>query len=435
MPNTAILQSFVKRSKTTAIQVPNQVIPFICVFIIAKTPTYLLVGFVLGYMMILKRTPPPLLLEDNTKERRVIELPPSLTFDNEIHHASVNHYPELRVYENESSSETLTLKEEDEDLSNGSLEFEKLMRFPPCPATLPRLDTQFNFVVDYHQDMKTSDPSEIDWSAIHQKLEYDQQRQQDDQQHKKQVRSNSAQPSLFIIQNQQDMSCLSSLSSSSDDDEEETSSLCSFHVSTATHTTATTLVQVVEKSAPITNNSPVWLVTPLPHDNKTTNNYSAATSAAILFVENEVEENNNNETNLFDDCIEDLFLSPAAPFPSKPSFSSPGQLFKSKFQNAVKKMKKKSSLPIQNKEQDFVMKSKRSSAYSSSSSSGDQHQSDPPDATKKKARSLQIHAYFPSPSTSSSSQSKNSTALPPRPSVSARMHDHFKGRLNKLFKK
>jgi hypothetical protein len=421
MSNNPILQAFVKRSNTTVIQVPNQVIPIICVFIIAKTPTYLLVGFVLGYMIVHKRAPPHLPLENSTKERRMIELPPSLKFNNEIHHASVNHYPRPRVYDSESISENMSI-EEDEDISNGSIEFEKLMRFPPCPTTLPRIDTQFNFVEDYHQGMKSSDPSQIDWPAIHQELEYDQQRQQDDQQHRKQVESKSVQPSTFLIQTQQEMASLSSSSCSSDDDdyEEETISLRSFNA----NTDAT--IQVVEKNAPITTTSSVWLSTPLPQGNKTTNSYSAA----ILLVENEVEEN-SNEPHLFDKSIEDMLLSPAIPFPSKPSFSSPGQLFKSKFQNAVKKMKKKSPSPIQNKEECFASNNKRSNAYSSSSEQNQCNLSD----GKKKARSLQIHAYSPSPSTSSSSQSKDSTALSPRPSASARMHDHFKGRLNKLFKK
>lgn len=429
MPNNAMFQFFVRRSNTTIIHVPNQIIPFICVFIITNTPTYLLVGFALGYMIIHKRTSAHLALKNNTEEQRRMESPLSLIFSDDIQHTSVNHYPPPTVHDNEFISETKTNREDDEEMSNGSLEFEKLMQFPPCPTTLPRLETQFNFKADYHQQMNASDPSQINWPAIHQELEYDRQRQQDDQQNQeKQAQRNSPQPSLFITPDHQDIDFLSS-SSSSDDGQEETRSLCSFHANNAVSTAdddavAASTIQIARKSTPVTTNNPVYLTTALPHVNKTTNKYNTVTTAAILLVENEVEEKINNETNLF----EELLLSPAVPCPPKPSFSSPGQLFKSKFQSAVKKMKKP-SLQSEKKER-FVVNSKRSSAYCTNNN----NLTDPPVATKKKARSLQIQAYFPSPSTSSSSHCRNSISLSPRSSASSRVHDHFKVQLKKLFK-
>jgi hypothetical protein len=129
------------------------------------------------------------------------------------------------------------------------------------------------------------------------------------------------------------------------------------------------------------------------------------TDAAILFVDN--EEDLRRETAVSID-IEDLLLLPSLPIPTKPSLSSPGQLFKSKFQKAVKKMKKSSHL---SRHDDL---DKRSSTFSGNSS--------------KRAASLQLDSYFPQ-------DPLFTTPLSPRPSASARVHDHFKGRLNKLFKK
>lgn len=69
----------------------------------------------------------------------------------------------------------------DDDVYNGSMDFEHLLRFPACPTTIPRLDTQFNFKIDHHEIkphtlLQLSD--DVNWSAIHQELEYEQLRHQ-----------------------------------------------------------------------------------------------------------------------------------------------------------------------------------------------------------------------------------------------------------------
>jgi hypothetical protein len=170
-------------------------------------------------------------------------------------------------------------------------------------------------VVD--NDIKSPDPTKIDWSAIHQEMEYDQQRELVTEEKEPQPQQQSQHPLLLLHQLQQD------------------------------------------------NLSMMF------------------TKDELLFME--------PTTRIH---IDDILLTQ----PRRPSLSSPGQLFKSKFQKAVKKMKK-SNKDI----------SKRSSIASHGSI---------------RAESLPITFH-----------QDDQPTLSPRPSASARVHDHLKCRLNKLFKK
>lgn len=335
---------FVHRS--TSMYVSNQLLPFVCVFIIAKTPAILLVGFVLGYMMI-----QPIQLPDETI--KCINPPTTVNIllndhDSDAEEDLVIHL----LMENKTRKDSLL--DEQQTMSNSSIDFENLMKFPSCPTTLPSLDTHFNFVMDH--DIKSPDPSDINWSAIHQEMEYEQQRQD--------VVDQCSSSSLLLLQQQQENSLPAMVYSSED----------------------TTLL---DKEKP----TRYGIAAHIP----------AADAAAVLFVEEEEDELKQDVISI---NIEDLLLLPT-PTPTniqmKPSLSSPGQLFKSKFQRAVNKMKKSSFHHDQG--------DKRASSM-----------------TTKRAASLQLNSYF-------NQDDPLFTPLSPRPSASARVHDHFKGRLSKLFRK
>ncbi|KAG2193927.1 hypothetical protein INT46_001932 [Mucor plumbeus] len=377
-----IMQTIIKKSK-----IPNQCIPFICVFIIAKTPTILLAGFVMGYYILFKHQYQQLPDENEKKLIKATSTPfvvnNSLEYDNELHYASINY--------NSATQEDLL-----DDMSNSSVDFENLMRFPPCPTTLPRLDTHFNFVSDDDNHHHLQQNNSIDWPAIHQELEYDKQR------NSKFTSTATAsttitthskeQHPLYMLQSQNDVLTFSSSSSSEEDNDNDISSLLS-------------LESIIRPSIiKQTTGSRRNINTPSSHDN----------AAAILLVDQLDQDlsmppiitsftSHINNMALLDDI---LLLPSPTPLP-KPSLSSPGQLFKSKFQKAVKKMKKSNSNNGDN--------NRRSSTYSQDSFISSKEET-------KKASSLQIHSYFPNPSS-------------PRLSASARINDHFKGRFNKLFKK
>ncbi|KAL9543518.1 hypothetical protein MBANPS3_008077 [Mucor bainieri] len=368
MTNQQVIQTIMQQHN-----IPRQCIPMIAVFIIAKTPTILLAGFVLGYFMLFNKQ------EAEERTPKLIEGPPpqpppltprtsSLEYDNEPHYASINH------------SALIQEEDQQDDASNASIDFENLLKFPSCPTTLPRLDTHFNFVSDDQHQLQQN--NSIDWSAIHQELEYDQQRNA-----KPLTVSMEKEPQhpLYISPSQNDMLMFSSASSSSSSEDADVSSLLSLESTGILKQTSTT--------------SPK---TPLPpNDNNT---------AAILLVDQvdylalpSTSPAAGRATTSFTSHIshiefmDDVLLLPApTPLP-KPSLSSPGQLFKSKFQKAVNKMKKSNS-----------------NSGSSSSNSN--------------TSSLQIQAYFPSPPPPQPHGS-------PRPSASARLNDHLKGRFHKLFKK
>ncbi|KAI7887780.1 uncharacterized protein EV154DRAFT_484763 [Mucor mucedo] len=342
----SLIQSITQRS--TTIYVPNHLIPFVCVFIIAKTPAILLVGFVLGYIMIqpimIDPSPSTATITPGNKDIKLIE-------------ATTNHVNKLgdessSISSSSSSSSSSSdeecmpsssnvslflLDDDDEPMSNSSIDFENLMKFPSCPTTLPRLDTHFNFIEDDHHHIQSPNPSHIDWPAINQEIEYDQQRQ------------------------------------------------------AATDLFSTTHEKLNHHFPPLYSAS----LTKRESDNV----------AAVLMVENEQDE--NFSINIQDDLL--IFpqqdeVTPVAPC-NKPSLSSPGQLFKSKFQKAVQKMKKSS---LHHYMDDNM--SKRSSTPT------------------KRAASLQLNSYF-------DREDPLFVPISPRPSASARVHGHFKGRLNKLFKK
>lgn len=391
-----VSQTMIKRSNSVSLYVPNQCIPFLCVFIIAKTPTVLLVSFVVGYIMLVQPKKKQFIV--NPPEMKMIEststVPPALSnslaskkdnsrnfsfsYSNEDDKGL--HMSPLRILSQEE--ETLLLcssDEEDENApisparnllpvedNNSSIEFENLMKFPSCPTTLPRLDTHFNFVVDH--DIQSPDPSKINWSAIHQELEYEQQREEvvvnkkkpQQQQLEKPAPDAPQHPLLMLHQLQQD-----NLSMIFPDD--ELSSICS-------------------------PRTPMFLG-----------------DAAILHVENDapfLSYNQQPQQQQRDTIqIEDLLILPQP----KQSNSSPGQLFKSKFQKAVSRMKKTSNIVSHKQES---KSSKRSSVVSAGSTANSEL-----------------------PRFDSYQDSLFSTAISPRPSASARVHDHIKGRFNKMFKK
>ncbi|RCH83705.1 hypothetical protein CU098_006939, partial [Rhizopus stolonifer] len=211
-----VVQSFVRNSTNTII-IPKQLVSFICVFIIAKTPTYLLVGFIVGYMMLIKK--------------------------------------EKLVYTNHKNEDTM--------------EFESLLQFPSCPTTLPQLDNSFYFKRD----------DQIQSRPIIQKDQITQQDKERDKELQKTCHS------LYVPP---------------------------ISVSLEANPAATTLVE--------NNDQP----------------------PAVLVVTNIIETSPVvQKQDLFGIDIEELLLMPPPPpIPSKHSLSSPGQLFKSKFQKAVSRMKK-----------------------------------------------------------------------------------------------
>ncbi|KAI8640976.1 hypothetical protein BD408DRAFT_444683 [Parasitella parasitica] len=306
-----ILQAIMKKSK-----IPRQFIPLICVLIVAKLPTYLLAAFVLGYFMLFKQQQ-----DERPRETKLIEAPPSnlpcalqnsLEYDNEPHYASINHC-------------TLDDQHEQDDISNASsIDFENLMKFPSCPTTLPRLDTHFNFVSDDENHHHLQENSSIDWSAIHQELEYDEQRN-----FKTNTTAKKEQHPLITSPSQNDMLTFSSSSSTSEEDEEVSSLL---------------LLETASKPSTAIKQTTGSVMTPLPHDNNST--------AAILLVDQPDQADQPNQSDQSDqpDCLilphtaitsidtialmDDILLLPPLP---RPSLSSPGQLFKSKFQRAPRK--------------------------------------------------------------------------------------------------
>ncbi|CEP15576.1 hypothetical protein [Parasitella parasitica] len=287
------LQTAMKKTK-----IPHQFIPLICVLVIAKIPTCLLAGFVLGYFILFRQQ------DDSPRETRLIEAPPanppfvaqnSLEYDNEPHYASINH-------------PTLDDQQEQDDISNASsIDFENLMKFPSCPTTLPRLDTHFNFVSDDENHHHLQESSTIDWSAIHQELEYDKQRNS-------KPKIKKEQHPLDTSQSQNDMLTFSSSSSTSEEDE-EVSSLLSLETTTK------------PSSAKQTTNP---VMTPLPHDNNA--------AAAILLVDQPDHSERAmsplappTATTTIDNMtlLDDILLLPPSPMLlPRPSLSSPGQLFK-----------------------------------------------------------------------------------------------------------
>lgn len=363
----------------------------LAVFIIAKTPTILLAGFVLGYFMLFNKQ------DTEEKTPKLIEAPPqhqppprtsSLEYDNEPHYASINH--------------SVTIQEEDQqdDVSNASIDFENLLKFPSCPTTLPRLDTHFNFVSDDHHQLQQNNP--IDWSAIHQELEYDQQRNAKPPTTVVAVEKEPQHP-LYISPSQNDMLAFSSASSSSSSSEDaDVSSLLSLD-SSGILSKQTSMTSPKTPLPPNDNSTAAILLVDQP-DHLTQLPSSATDGATTSFT--------SHITNMA--LLDDILLLPAPiPLP-KPSLSSPGQLFKSKFQKAVNKMKKSNSNSGSNSA------SRRSSTISQDSFT----------ATNKKASSLQIQAYY-FPPAADQQQPHGS----PRPSASARLNDHLKGRFHKLFKK
>ena len=154
-------------SKNAPIQLPNQLIPIICVYIIVKSPTILLVGFMLSYFMLIEPKKKIAMIQSiSCNSIKMIRqsstfgslrsiTPPPLDFD-------------CSSDDDEDASITSSNRE---SMLNDSLE--GLLNFPPCPTTLPRLDTHFNFVADEEQ----LDAVSIDWSAIYQEMEYEQLRQ------------------------------------------------------------------------------------------------------------------------------------------------------------------------------------------------------------------------------------------------------------------
>lgn len=389
-----VSQTMIKRSNSVSFYVPNQCIPFLCVFIISKTPTVLLVSFVVGYIMLVQPKKKQLIANSETKMIESISTTASASSNSPASKEDNNrkllfrygdednrglHISPLRILSQEE--ETLIVyssddEDENEPISparnllpvednNSSLEFENLMKFPSCPTTLPRLDTHFNFVVDH--DIQSPDPSKINWSAIHQELEYEQQREEvvvnekkpQQQQLEKPAPDVPQHPLLMLHQLQQDNSSMIF-------PEDELSSICS-------------------------PKTPMFLG-----------------DAAILHVENDApfftynQQPQQQQRDMIQ--IEDLLMLPQP----KQSNSSPGQLFKSKFQKAVSKMKKTSNIVHK---QDSKS-SKRSSVLSTGSTTNSE---------LSRFNSYQDPLF--------------STAISPRPSASARVHDHIKGRFNKMFKK
>lgn len=370
MTHQQVIQTMIRQYN-----IPNQCIPLLVIFIIAKTPTVLLAGFVLGYFMLSKQDN-----EKTTKRIKALPQPPlitaprnSLEYDNEPHYASINHS---------------ALIQEEDDISNASIDFENLLKFPSCPTTLPRLDTHFNFVSDDHHQLQQN--NSIDWSAIHQELEYDEQRSA---KAPTVVIQKEPQHPLYISPSQNDMLTFSSASSSSSEDA-DVSSLLSLESTTMSR--QTTMTSPKTPLPPHDNSTAAILLVDQPDHQTLVSSSSAATTSFTSHI---------NNMALLDDI---LLLPSSTPLP-KPSLSSPGQLFKSKFQKAVNKMKKSNS-----NSGDNSSNSRRSSTYSQDSfiNTGTQ-----------KASSLQIQSYIPQPHGS------------PRPSASARLNGHLKGRFNKLFKK
>ncbi|KAK4519929.1 uncharacterized protein ATC70_010173 [Mucor velutinosus] len=382
MTSQQVIQTIIQQHK-----IPRQCIPLLAVFIIAKTPTILLAGFVLGYFMLFKQ---------DTEQRtpKLIEAPPqqqptprasSLDYDNEPHYASINH----AVLTHE--------QDQQDDVSNASIDFENLLKFPSCPTTLPRLDTHFNFVSDdYHQLQQNNS---VDWSAIHQELEYDQQRNA-----KPPTATMEREPQhpLYISPSQNDLLTFSSASSSSCSDA-DVSSLLSLE---STRMLKQTTVTSPKTPLPLNDNSTAAiLLVDQPQDHLTLLSPPPSSSAEMSTTSFTSHINNMA-------LLDDIVLLPApTPLP-KPSLSSPGQLFKSKFQKAVNKMKKANS---NSSDQSSNSNSRRSSTISQDSF-----------ATNRKTSSLQIQAYFPPQQQPHGS---------PRPSASARLNEHLKGRFHKLFKK
>ncbi|KAG2235324.1 hypothetical protein INT48_007955 [Thamnidium elegans] len=282
----SLVQILIKKSNNN-IYISNQLFPFICVFIIAKTPAILLVGFALGYMMI-QPTNNLLMMDNNIL--KMIEAAPDLI------------------------KKPLLL----EDNAN-SIEFENLMKFPSCPTTLPRLDTHFNFVIDH--DIKSPDSADIDCQL-----------------------ETSEQHPLLLAQHQLQQENLPEMFTNEKD-----------NLFSLQNRNTTTFEG--PKGYGIAAHIPFHAIN---------------TDAAILMVENESEVAAKKISPLSID-IEDLLLFPSLSTPTKPSMSSPGQLFKSKFQKAVKKMKKTSNL-MKNEDSDY----KRSSTFSNTSS--------------KRAASLQLNS-------------------------------------------
>lgn len=173
----------------------------ICVFF--KTiAVYLLAGAaIVGYFMY--KQPQPAVKQqpavvspsvvDVIEETPVVEetktiIASSLDYDQQPQYASIHH----NFYDDQEDSDEYTLDsrsintEKDDciyDIGKHPLDtdpdFDYLLRFPACPTTLPRLDTQFNFKIDHHHEIK---PPTLDWSAIHKELEYEQQRQEEEEQ-------------------------------------------------------------------------------------------------------------------------------------------------------------------------------------------------------------------------------------------------------------
>ncbi|GAN07024.1 hypothetical protein MAM1_0145d06514 [Mucor ambiguus] len=366
----------------------------LAVFIIAKAPTILLAGFVLGYFMLFNKQ------DTEEKTPKLIEAPPqqppsltprtsSLEYDNEPHYASINH--------------SVLTQEEDQqdDISNASIDFEHLLKFPSCPTTLPRLDTHFNFVSDDHHQLQQN--NSIDWSAIHQELEYDQQR---NIKPPTVTMEKEPQHPLYISPSQNDMLTFSSASSSSSSSSEDAdvSSLLSLESTSILKQTSVTSPKT--PLPPNDNNTAAILLVDQP-DYLALPPSSSATDRAVTSYTSYI-----SNMALLDDI---LLLPTPTPLP-KPSLSSPGQLFKSKFQKAVNKMKKSNS----NSGNDSSnSNSRRSSTISQDSFTAN-----------RKASSLQIQAYF-----LPQQQQQQQPLGSPRPSASARLNDHLKGRFHKLFKK
>ncbi|CAO3632225.1 unnamed protein product [Mucor hiemalis] len=379
----------IKKSNNSSFYVPNQCIPFLCVFIIAKTPTVLLVSFVVGYIMLVQPKKKQFIANPEVK---MIEASPSPPLSSK----EDNNKNLLLSYGNEEGDKGLQIcparilarvedafldysSEEDDDLpispvrnlspvedNNSSIDFENLMKFPSCPTTLPRLDTHFNFVVDH--DIQSPDPSKINWPAIHQEMDCDQQWQevvvkQEQPQPLQQKASPTTPPHPLLMLHQLQQDNLSMIFST-----DELSLMCS-------------------------PNKPIFVG-----------------DAAILHVDNDthitydhpVHQRRQQKDTV---QIEDLLMLPRP----KQSNSSPGQLFKSKFQKAVSKMKKTSNIVSQKNDS---KSSKRSSIVSNESATD--------------SESSRFNSYH---------DPLFSSSLSPRPSASARVHDHLKGRFNKMFKK
>lgn len=430
-----IVQNILQKSYTYR-HIPNHLFPFVCVYILVRTPSVLLVGVVVVYIMGQPSNSSILQVLDHNNENKKLTTAPPRQEEIEEQIDVNNEEEDCDRLENNSklsTHSTIFKPEENEHalskrappslLSNSSIDFENLMKFPACPTTLPRLDTHFNFVSDH--DIKNPDPSSIDWSAIHQEIEYDQQRLNVDSHHSNIGDSlmnitadRQRHPLLLLHQLQQD-----NLSIMFSDEEEDISPISStFSVDGNKMDIENYAADIAAEATPIQQKRErkdveyAGETTPTPF-------HFATTDAAILFVDNEeftervMKKGLVGDETLFSVNIEDLLLLPPAPMPSRPSLSSPGQLFKNKFQKAVRKMKKSSS--NSSKYDDTMMVDKRSSIHS--------------DESSKKAASLQLHSCYPQQQEEDPVFSAG--ALSPRPSASARVQGHFKGRLNKLFRK